>query len=113
MHEISITQNILDDVEHCLSNEQYSKVINIKIKVGEFTALDPSSLQFCYKALTNGTKLENTELIIEIIPLVCHCNNCKEETHIDNFLFICEKCGSNDIDIISGQELILSEINVD
>ena len=113
MHEISITQNILDDVEQSLSNAQYSKVINIKIKVGEFTALDPTSLQFCYKALTTGTKFENTELLIEIIPLVGYCNNCNKELHIDNFLFVCGECGSNNIDIISGQELILSEINVD
>ena len=113
MHEMSITQNILDDVEQSLSKAQYSKVINIKIKVGEFTALDPSSLQFCYKALTNGTKFEDTELLIEIIPLVGHCNSCKKEINIDNFLFVCGACGSSNIDIVSGQELILSEINVD
>jgi hydrogenase nickel incorporation protein HypA/HybF len=110
---MSITQNILDDVEQSLSNAQYSKVINIKIKVGEFATLDPSSLQFCYQVLTNGTKFENTELVIEIIPLVGHCNNCKKEININNFFFVCTECGSSNIEIISGQELILSEINVD
>jgi hydrogenase nickel incorporation protein HypA/HybF len=113
MHEMSIIQNILDDVEQSLSKAEYSKVINIKIKVGEFIALDPSSLQFCYKALTNGTKFENTELLIEIIPLTGICNNCKQQININNFLFVCGECASDNIEIISGQELILSEINVD
>ena len=113
MHEMSITQSILDDVEQNLSNAEYSKIINIKIKVGEFIAIDPSSLQFCYKALVHGTKFENTELFIEVIPLTGRCNKCKKEINIHNFLFVCGECGSSDINIISGQELILSEINID
>ena len=113
MHEMSITQNILEDVEQNLTNVQYSKIIDIKIKIGELTALDPSSLQFCYEALSKGTKFEGVPLVIDEIPLTGHCNSCKNEINIDNFLFVCGNCGSTDVTIISGEELILSEINVE
>jgi hydrogenase nickel incorporation protein HypA/HybF len=113
MHEMSITQNILEDVDEHLTNVQYSKIIDIKIKVGELTALDPSSLQFCYDALTKGTKFDGVPLIIDEIPLRGNCNNCKSEINIDNFLFVCSNCGSSDVTIISGEELILSEINIE
>lgn len=113
MHEMSITQNIIDEVEEHLKNVSYTKIIDIKIKVGELTALDSSSLLFCYEALTKGTKFENVPLIIEEIALKGHCNNCKQEININNFLFICSNCGSSDITILSGDELILSEINIE
>ena len=41
---MSITQNILEEVEEHLKKVAYNKIINIKIKVGELTALDSSSL---------------------------------------------------------------------
>jgi len=113
MHEMSITQNILEEVEEHLKKVAYNKIINIKIKVGELTALDSSSLQFCYEAITKGTKYENVPLIIEEVPLEGFCNNCKKSINIDNFLFICTNCGSSDVTITSGEELILSEINIE
>jgi hydrogenase nickel incorporation protein HypA/HybF len=113
MHEMSITQNILDDVDEHLINVQYSRIIDIKIKVGELTALDPSSLLFCYDVLTKGTKFEGVELKVEEVPLRGHCNDCQSEINIDNFLFLCGNCGSTNVTITSGEELILSEINVE
>ena len=113
MHEMSITQNIIEDVEEHLKGVQYSKIVDIKIKVGEFTALDPASLLFCYEALSKETKFEGVPLIIEQIPLTGHCNSCGKEIDIDNFLFVCGNCGSSDVTIISGEELILSEINIE
>jgi len=113
MHEMSITQNILEDVKEHLSGIQYTRILNIKIKVGELTALDPSSLQFCYDVIKRDTPFENVPLIIEEIPLTGHCNNCSAEINIENFLFLCSNCGSTDVTIISGEELLLSEINVE
>lgn len=110
---MSITQNILDDVEEHLADVPYSKLIDIKIKVGELTALDPASLLFCYDVLTKGTKFEGVPLKIEEVPLTGHCNDCKSEINIENFLFLCGVCGSTNVDIISGEELILSEINIE
>ncbi len=113
MHEMSITQNILDDVKEHLVGVQFSKIVNIKIKVGELTALDPSSLQFCYDVITKETVFENVPLIIEEVPLTGICNNCKTDINIENFLFLCSNCGSTDVTIQSGEELLLSEINVE
>jgi hydrogenase nickel incorporation protein HypA/HybF len=113
MHELSIAQNILDIAAEQLKDLEYNKIISIKVKIGELAAVDPSSLLFSFDIIKSETKFSDVNLEIDEIPLKCFCEDCKSESKIDHFLFICGNCESTNIKVISGEELTISEIEIE
>ncbi len=73
----------------------------------------PESLQFCYQALTAGTPLESSGLRIEVIPVRARCESCGREFRIESFFFVCPHCESAQVKVLSGQELQVSELEVE
>lgn len=110
MHELSIAQNILDIVHQSVPDEDLGKVETIGLKVGKLSNVLVDSLQFCFKSLTDKTNLEGSKLEIENIPISISCLDCNAVTVTDDFVFTCDKCGSNNIKISGGEELEISNI---
>jgi len=113
MHEMSIAQNILEIVESALRENPGSRLKKVVVKAGELAAVVPESLQFCYQALTAGTPLESSELRIEVIPVRARCESCGREFRIESFFFVCPHCESAQVKVLSGQELQVSELEVE
>jgi len=110
MHELSIAQNILDIVDESVKTSGFVK--SIKLRIGMLANVVPDSLEFCFTAITKGTQLERTKLKIETINIVVHCSHCGSDSIIENVLFRCDCCGSTDVEIISGGELEIVEIEI-
>jgi hydrogenase nickel incorporation protein HypA/HybF len=112
MHELSIAQSILDIVEQHLPEDHQGSVKSIKLKVGELSGVVVESLEFCFSAVTAGTRFERAVLEIERIGLAARCEQCATVSPVSHSAFICQACGSNHLTIISGRELHVSELEI-
>jgi hydrogenase nickel incorporation protein HypA/HybF len=110
MHEMGIAQNILEIVEQEMARHGATRVSIIRLVVGEFTALVPDSLSFCFEIITKGTPFEGVKLEMEAVPLTGRCGGCGEEFAIKEYRFICPKCGGDRVETIAGKELYIKEI---
>jgi len=54
MHELGITQDLIDEVKRQAIQHNIKKVTKIQIAVGKKSDLTPESLQICFEALTNN-----------------------------------------------------------
>jgi len=113
MHEVGIAQNILDiAVENTLSNK--AEIINkIHVKIGRLAAIENDALLFAFDALKEDTIAENALLEIEDIPIKGRCTDCGHEDFYDEMFFSCKKCGSYKVELLTGEELNITEIEVD
>ncbi len=110
---MSIAQSILEIVEDIMKDEPKTHLKKVIVEVGELTAVVPESLEFCYQALTAGTELEESRIVIEQIPVLARCRNCHEEFHADSVFLICPHCQSGDVQILRGQELQVKELEIE
>lgn len=113
MHEMSIAQNIIEIVDEISKENQVKNVRKVIVKIGKLVAVVPDSLQFCYDTLTKGSPLENSELEIHIIRILAKCDNCKKTFEVESYFFTCPFCESTEIKILQGEELNVSELEVD
>ncbi len=113
MHEMSIAENILEIVKETLRNQNSSKLLSVTVQVGELTAVIPESLSFCFETVVENTPYKGAKLKIVEVPLTGKCKNCGKEFHISNYCFICPNCESTKVEIIGGQELNVSELEVE
>jgi hydrogenase nickel incorporation protein HypA/HybF len=112
MHELSIAQNIIEIVYDNLNEHQKTSVKSVRVKIGKLNNILPDSLVFGFEALTQNTDLDGAVLEIEHLPIKIKCTDCGAVSTCDNFLFSCENCGGNQIKILSGDELLVSEIEL-
>ena len=110
---MSIAQNIIEIVEEISNENQVKRVKKVIVKIGKLVAVVPDSLLFCYEALTTGTHLESSKLEIDIIPILGKCKVCGKTFEVESYFFSCPFCESSDVKIMQGQELNVSELEVD
>lgn len=108
MHELSVSQNIIEIAEKWSGS---ATVLLIKVEVGKLSSISPEALSFCFDACKEGTRLEKAELRIEVIEAMGICQSCKLELTLKEPPWQCA-CGSKQVRCISGFDLTVKELEV-
>ena len=112
MHELGIAQNILEIVQQAVPKEQASAVRWVRLRVGQFSGIVPDSLEFCFQAIVSDTEMHRAGLAIEQVPTVFQCKKCAYRFQVNDLEFLCQACKSPDLEILSGKELDIVEIEL-
>ncbi|MGF1479388.1 MAG: hydrogenase maturation nickel metallochaperone HypA [Cyanophyceae cyanobacterium] len=112
MHETDMTKALIITVRDWWETQPESPKINkIHLIVGQFTCVEPVSLQFAFEAQTRDTFLEGVELAIKETPLIAYCHRCQQEYKPKLGLqYACPECQAPMEDIRSGRELKIDRI---
>lgn len=113
MHELSITQSILNIALDSAEKAKAKKINKIKIAVGEMTGYLPSCVQDYFDIISKGTIAENAELEFMKIPPLAKCLDCEKETSLDGFKFVCTHCGGQNLKLIHGREFLVESIDIE
>jgi len=114
MHELSIVASVVDTVTESLAAYKGARVVEVRLRVGALASVVEDSLQFCYGIATEGTALEGSRLVVNVLPVVMHCEKCDEDVEIEGVQsFRCPKCGEPCNDLRQGRELEIEAIEID
>jgi hydrogenase nickel incorporation protein HypA/HybF len=79
--------------------------------VGQFTCVEPASLQFAFEVQTRHTFLQGAELAIRETPLIAFCHTCQQDYFpAIGIQYACPTCRSPMEDIRSGRELRIDRV---
>jgi hydrogenase nickel incorporation protein HypA/HybF len=110
MHEMSITQGIID---LCIEHAGGRRVRSLHVEIGELSSVVPDAIEFCFEACSRETLLEGARLTIVRIPGAGKCLECGQQTPLVELYDPCRHCGGNRITVVAGEELRVREIEVD
>ena len=113
MHELSITQSMLDLVLEQAEKAEAKNVGKINLVIGEMTGVVDRAVQFYFDFLSRGTAAEGASLVFKVIPTMAKCRNCHGKFELGEFDWTCPHCQSNNIEIIGGKELFVESIEVE
>jgi hydrogenase nickel incorporation protein HypA/HybF len=114
MHELSITASIVDTVTESVAAYPGARVLEVRLRVGALSAVIEESLQFCFEIATEGTPLEGSKLVVNILPVVVHCIRCEADVELESVQsFRCPRCGDPCSDLRQGRELEIEAIEID
>ncbi len=108
MHELSITQDI---VEAVCARAAGARVLRVVVVIGKLSAVLPDAVRFCFDICCEDTPLAGAELSIIEPPGVARCRGCGLEFEIERAFARCA-CGATDLDWISGEQLSIREIEL-
>jgi len=113
VHELAITQNILDIVLNEAKTAQADKVTRINLVIGELSGIVSDSVLFYFDFLKKGNAAEEATIDFRLVPVELRCRDCltnfnpKEDTS-----WACPNCQGTNFDLISGRECYVESIEV-
>lgn len=108
MHEMSITQSVVDAVCERMPD---ATVRRIRLQIGRLSGVVADSVRFCFDIVAEGTPLDGAVLeIIESSGRV-RCRRCGDEFETNDLLALCG-CGAVDLELLAGEELLIKEVEV-
>ncbi|MDJ0589423.1 MAG: hydrogenase maturation nickel metallochaperone HypA [Pleurocapsa sp. MO_226.B13] len=110
MHELGITENI---VAIAIEHAQGLPVKEVTLEIGQLTAVMPEAIRFCFDVCCRDTLLAGANLNIVEVPGIARCRHCGTETPLTQPFGICDRCGSIELEIIQGEELKITEMEVE
>lgn len=108
MHELSITQSVVDAV---LERTEGRRVAVVRVQVGALSGVVADAMRFCFELVTAGTSLENAALEIDEVMGMARCSTCGERFTLSDLILLCP-CGSADVRVEAGRELSITSVEV-
>jgi hydrogenase nickel incorporation protein HypA/HybF len=113
MHELSITQSMLDIVQEQAKQAGAKKVAVINLVIGELSGYVEESVRFYFDFLAKGTIAEGAQLNFKAIAAQGKCRSCGQAFLLSEADWRCPQCKASDIEIIAGKELFVESIEID
>jgi hydrogenase nickel incorporation protein HypA/HybF len=115
MHELAVTKSILKlALEHTVQHGG-SRVISIRLAIGEMRNLEEDWIQRYFDYISKGTAAEKAVIKVRKIPVVFLCKDCRQEFTAnlkEDKKMLCSHCGSFEYDLLTGRELIVEQLEV-
>lgn len=111
MHELSITQSILEiALRHA---DEAARITRLNLVIGELSSIIGDSVQFYWDIISKGTVAEGAILHFERIKARFRCSDCEKEFEPNSGNFECPYCGSYQVELVTGREFQLESIEVE
>jgi hydrogenase nickel incorporation protein HypA/HybF len=113
MHELSVTENILNTSLEYAKREHAVKVTAINLNIGQLSSIIDDSVQFYWEMIAKETLCENARLNFNRIPAMLKCLDCQNDYSLGSEPGPCPACGSYNVKILSGDEFQLESIEIE
>jgi len=112
MHEMSICQGLLDQVERIARDQGASRVESIVLSIGPLSGVEADLLGRAFEVARMATVAENAELEIQTGPVVVACRSCGASGEALPNRLLCPSCDTWQVDLVQGDELLLLRLEV-
>ena len=113
MHELSITEHLLEDCIREAQSQNAGKIRVIRLCIGQLKGIVPDCIQIYLDMLSEGTIAEGARIEAEFLPVRVLCRDCGREGSITPHHLKCPHCGSLRLKLLSGKEFYIKSMEVD
>lgn len=110
MHELSLCQAIARAAKPHAGGRHVDVV---RVRIGALRQVVPESLSFCWTVVRDYADMPDAELEFELVPAAVQCRRCGQESTIRSaWSLSCPRCDSADVDVVRGEEFLVSSLDV-
>lgn len=114
MHEITLCQQALELIEQQAHQHHAKRVTDVWLRVGAFSCVESSALQFCFELVCRGTLAEGCGLHLEEQQAECWCQECQEYVQLlTHRVRRCPQCGGASLNIVADDGLHITRLEIE
>lgn len=107
MHELGLCEDIVAAVERRAGDRPVARV---KVRVGRLLHVHPDAFEQSFTMAAAGGVAEGAAADLLLLPVRLRCAGCGASLESDEMLPACPDCGSPQLEVAGGDELILESI---
>lgn len=108
MHEIGLCESILGAVQQRAGDRRVERVV---VRIGARHGVAAPALKQGFALVSTGTNADGAEIEMEIVPAELTCASCGRQESTTDLLGVCASCGSPDVTLTGGDDLILARLH--
>jgi hydrogenase nickel incorporation protein HypA/HybF len=113
MHEFALASSIRDIVLETACANRGLAVRRVVCRVGALRQVVPDLIRTAFAACCADSIASGAELLIEIDPVKANCRDCGQTTNCDTMPYECPRCGSFEIALSGGSDLLVASVTID
>jgi hydrogenase nickel incorporation protein HypA/HybF len=114
VHELPVTQGILDVVLESAQKNGRGRVTAIELVIGDLSSIVDDSVQFYFDILSQGTNAQGAVLRFRRVHGIGRCGDCGHEFVVQiPLLPQCPRCGGLNLRVTGGREFYVDSIEVE
>jgi hydrogenase nickel incorporation protein HypA/HybF len=113
MHELSVTESILEISLRHASQANAKHVTNLYLVIGQLASIVDDSVQFYWDIVSKDTIAQGATLHFKRLPAKLICLDCSQQFNLGSDGFSCPNCKNDHVKILSGDEFYMEAIDVE
>src|SRR5512143_2864808 len=113
MHELSVTESILEISLRHAQAENAKKITNIYLVIGQLASIVDDSVQFYWDIISKDTLADGAILHFRRLPATMLCLDCDQQFNPGEDGFACPQCRGQHIKVVSGDEFFMEAIDIE
>ncbi len=112
MHEYSVVQALLEQIETIASENDATEVTKIIVKIGVMSGVEAQLLEIAFNTFKEKTICDGAEFVMNIQPLTIVCRACHIKSELSARHYCCPECESIDVEITDGEDMFLMSLEM-
>jgi hydrogenase nickel incorporation protein HypA/HybF len=113
VHELSIVASLFEILEEKAREQNAVRITAVKLRVGRLSGVVPDLVESAFEMYKKGTLADGARLEFEVVPFSFKCRRCGGESFRDEPPYTCAACGSNDIELRGGMDIVIEKIEIE
>jgi hydrogenase nickel incorporation protein HypA/HybF len=113
MHELSVTQSLLEIALRHAERASARRIIRLNLVIGELASIVDDSVQFYWDFVSQGTIAEGAVLHFERVAATLRCLSCDHVFPLNGREYACPACGERKVVAAGGDDFRLESIEVE
>jgi hydrogenase nickel incorporation protein HypA/HybF len=113
MHELSVTQSILEIALRHAENANAQRITDLYLVIGQLSSIVDDSVEFYWDIIAKETIAAGANLHFKRLPIEVLCLECENRFNPNKGDYTCPQCRSSQIKIVQGEEFLLEAINIE
>lgn len=107
MHELGLCEDIVAAVERHAGGRT---VVRVRVRVGRLHHVHPEAFEQSFSLAAAGGVAEHATAELVLVPVRTRCRECDGDAESDEQIVACPACGSFEIELTGGDELVLESL---
>ena len=103
----------MTQIETIASDNQATRVASITLGIGPLSGIEERLLKHAFPVASAGSVAEGAELLVRTTPVRVKCSSCDKESTVKPNRLVCGYCNDWRTDLVSGDELLLIQVELD
>ena len=113
MHELPVTESILEIALRHAQAAGASRVSHIFLVIGQLSSIVDDSVQFYWELVGQGTIAEGAQLHFRRIAAELECLDCVRRYSPNEGELGCPQCGGTHVRVVAGEEFFVEAIDIE